>query len=69
MKIGKNMRNCLSFAQKYANEWNSFAKDRATQNAIKRLTKLNLVEINEFHQFRLKVTKPQNIIQIPSQSL
>lgn len=45
MKIGKNMKHALEFASKYSG-WHTFKKDRATKNAILKLEKLKLVNIN-----------------------
>lgn len=45
------MKDALRFARRWTG-WHGFANDRGTVQAIKRLAKLDLVEINEFHQFR-----------------
>lgn len=51
-RLGRNMALTLEFAMKYPG-WHSYKMDRATENAVKRLAARNLVEINEFQQFRL----------------
>ena len=50
--VGKNQVHALAFITKCSG-WHSYAKDRATTNAVKRLAEKGLVEINRFHQFRL----------------
>ena len=52
MKMGKNMKNALLFANKYAG-WHSYTTDRPTVNAINRLKDNGLVEVNEFQQFKV----------------
>lgn len=52
MIIGKNMRHALNFVTNYPKKWHSFSADRATKEAVNKLLKLGLVEINEYHQFR-----------------
>ena len=51
-RIGKNMQNALLFANNYPG-WHSFnCRCRATKDAIKRLAKRGLVEINKYEQYR-----------------
>lgn len=45
MRLGKNMRHALTFAQAH-DGWASYARDRATVDAIKRLAARGLVEIH-----------------------
>lgn len=52
MRIGKNMRKTLNFLEK-CNGWITYAKDRPTVQAIRRLELLALVVTNEFHQVKL----------------
>ncbi len=53
--LGKNMEHALEFATRYRS-WQTFnAKQRATREAIKRLEKRGLVEVNEFGQYRAKL--------------
>jgi len=49
--MGKNMKHALNFAKKYPG-WHTFAKDRATVNAVHNLQRKGLIEINSFNQFR-----------------
>lgn len=49
--MSKNMRHALAFARKYGG-WCTYASDRATVDAIKRLERRGLVKTNRFHQFR-----------------
>lgn len=51
-KMGKNMKRMLLFAIRYRG-WHSWAKDRSTCDAVKRLKRLGFIETNEFRQFRL----------------
>lgn len=51
--MGKYMKDALGFARQYPG-WHSFAKDRTTRGAIKRLQKAGLVEVNKFGQFRAR---------------
>jgi len=51
-RIGKNMKNLLDFAQRYPG-WHSInPTDRGAENAALRLQQRELLEINEFNQFR-----------------
>ena len=50
-RLGKNMTACMLFANTYPH-WHGFSKDRSTQEAVKRLHKIGLLEVNEFRQFR-----------------
>lgn len=50
--MGKNMRHALTFARK-VNGWHTYASDRPTVDAIKRLERRGLVITNQFHQFRI----------------
>jgi hypothetical protein len=56
-RIGKNMRHALNFARLNAG-WYSYAQDRATAEAIRRLARAGLIEINNYRQFRL-ASKPK----------
>ena len=49
MKLGKNMQNALKFVTVHPG-WHTFASDRVTVNAIKKLADLGLVKIagNQF---------------------
>ncbi len=49
--FGCNMAHAYRFAILYPN-WHTMAKNRATRDAIKRLVARNVVETNEFGQFR-----------------
>ncbi len=50
--LGPHMKHALEFARKYIG-WHSFNKRcNSTTNAIKRLEKCKLVEVNNFFQFR-----------------
>jgi xylose isomerase len=51
MKLGKNMKHALNFARTYPG-WHTFAKDRATLGALRRLESRRMIETNEFRQFR-----------------
>lgn len=50
-KLGKNMKHALEFANKHKG-WHSYAKDRATVQAIQRLEKLGLIKTNIYRQFK-----------------
>jgi hypothetical protein len=52
MKIGHNMKRALEFAKTYPT-WHYFTHDRATTNAINKLVKMGLVEVNSSHQFKI----------------
>ncbi len=54
--MGKNQLAMLRFAIAYAG-WHSYAKNRATTDAVKSLEQLGLIEVNKFHQFRLMLRK------------
>ena len=49
--MGVNMRYALDFIRR-CNGWHTYANDRATRNAVKRLEARGLVETNEFRMFR-----------------
>ncbi len=51
--MGKNMLRLLKFAVKYRG-WQSYGKDRSTVEAVRRLARMELLELNEHRQFRLK---------------
>lgn len=52
--MGKNVLAMLKFAIKHPG-WQGYDKrDRATVNAVKILERDGLIEVNQFHQFRLK---------------
>lgn len=51
--MGKNMKHALNFATEYPG-WHQWDKRcRATKDAIKRLTRRGLIEVNCYNQFRL----------------
>ena len=50
--MGKNMKQMLSFARQY-NGWHSWAKDRTTCDAVRRLQEQGFIEINNYRQFKL----------------
>lgn len=52
--LGRNMYRMFSFALAYP-DWHSYAKDRSTVDAVKRLEKRGLVEVNKHHQYRLAI--------------
>lgn len=54
MKLGKYQKHAIDFSNKYPG-WHTFAKDRITRKTINSLAKKNLIEINEFQQFRSKM--------------
>ena len=56
--MGKNMLRMLRFAICYQ-DWYTYGKDRSTVDAVRRLEKLQLLEVNEFRQFRLSKEKMQ----------
>jgi len=57
MRLGKNMKHALGFISRCSG-WHTFARDRATVDAIKRLEKLGLVEVNfNYSMFRLAGVK------------
>lgn len=51
LRLGSNMKHALDFATRWQG-WHSFAKDRATVQAVTKLKNLNIVEVNKFNQFR-----------------
>ena len=53
--MGRHQLRLLKFAIKYKG-WQGFGTDSTTVNAVKRLVGLGLLEVNEFRQFRLKVS-------------
>ena len=53
MRLGKNMKHALNFAKRYP-KWHSYAEYcRPTIDALNKLEKLGLIEINSFRQFRI----------------
>jgi len=58
---GKNMKHAIAFFTEYPG-WHDYAKDRATVNAIKRLVKQGTLEVNEYHQARLKESVNENYL-------
>jgi len=57
MALGKNMKHALMFARKYPG-WHEYAEDRATVVAIRKLAELGYVELNEYHQYRVREEQP-----------
>lgn len=51
--MGQHSIRLLKFAIKYQNNWHSYGKDISTVRAIKRLSDLGFIEINQIRQFRL----------------
>lgn len=50
--MGVNMRAALLFARRYPDSWHSFAKDRRTRAAIRRLARRGLVLAYRGAQFK-----------------
>jgi len=59
--MGKHVLRLLKFALCYPG-WHSYYAERETLNAIRRLVKLGLIEVNKFKQFRI-VQTPDTIIE------
>lgn len=56
MRIGKNMKHALDFARRFVG-WHTYAKDRATIDAINKLRELGVITTNQFHQFKRKISQ------------
>jgi hypothetical protein len=52
--VGKNQVNMLSFAFKYPT-WHCHATDRATINALQRLTDKGVLIVNDYGQFKINL--------------
>lgn len=52
--MGKDMKQLLAFATKHPG-WHSWAKNRATYDAVRRLCKQGYLIVNKFQQFKLDV--------------
>ena len=52
MKLGKLQKHALNFATQYPG-WHRFAQNSQTKRVITSLAKYNLVEVNQYDQFRL----------------
>ncbi len=52
--IGANMAHALAFARRHPG-WHTFARDRATREAVMRLERRGMVEVTEHFQFRAAV--------------
>ena len=50
-RIGKNMKAALEFAKRFSG-WHTYARDRATTNAIEKLKVLGMITTNQYRQFR-----------------
>lgn len=50
--IGRNMKHAMEFISR-CNGWQTYSKtSRATRNAVQRLQRRGLVEVNTFFQFK-----------------
>jgi len=54
--MGKHCLRLLKFAIKY-DGWHSYGTDRSTRDAVNVLCGYDLLEVNEYRQFRLKGKK------------
>ena len=47
-------RKLIHFLLKYPNEWHSYSTDKETVNLVCATSNLGILEVNEFHQMKLK---------------
>ena len=53
MKV-EHQRKLIHFLLNYPGEWHSFASDKHTVEIICATSNLGILEVNEFHQMKLK---------------